>query len=712
MKKTILFCAAALAALFLLTVPAFAGGFDVLSAPEIQSLDLDTLAVTWDEPDKPGNENSPNRNGYDDLVPMDNWSCLGWYVLRVYYSDHALTAEEWPESPLKVPASLEKIGDHKLGAKDDPGGVIKTEWLTKGNGYYYFGIVAMTTGGQYLYRNTDYVECASSDIGYSVRIFHTPYVVEGVENLPKPENVRFENGQLRWSYDLQLASQVQFRMDLHPQGQEHRSGYGLYLHAQRDYENKELYVDLTGDYSKDLQPGVTYNLAIWAQSRDNTAYSDSEEVLIEDFLPVSAERLPSPQNVTIDKETLNVTWDPVDDPALMDYMLTVYFDDGTAGPKSVDYLRPQEPRASINGSVLDKGSGTYYVTVRARTNDVTQRADGLADPAAPRSQAGTEAWSALAHASLTVSDTPLPTISLTGTQWGEDSYLRWEPVEGAASYEVRLYRRASENEPYPEQFTSYTRDVPAYRLLTPNPLEAQQVAIKVRAVSANAMEYANGEWSDFSPDYAYSDAPALPGVKKKKYNKDDRTISWEPITGEDAAYVGGYVVEISFSGKDDVGNSISINPGWTVITQGNSVSLDAFSKYYADGVPSGKASYRVWAYSNDLTKRNHGSNNGGTNLPDGALQPSSPAVTVTIMDVQRENGSCSFQVDLTGTEPQDLVFAAVYQASGQLREVKVLNAGKAADGPVTFTGIADDDVIRVMLTDPDSVPLAPVTPVE
>lgn len=709
MKKITLWCVAALLTLMLLPLSAHAGGFDILSAPEIQSLDMETLAVTWDEPDKPGNENSPNRNGYDDLVPMDNWSCLGWYVLRVYYSDHALTAEEWPESPLKVPASLEKIGDHKLGAKDDPGGVIKTEWLTKGNGYYYFGIVAMTTGGQYLYRNTDYVECASSDIDYSVRIFHTPYVVEGVENLPKPENVRFENGQLRWSYDLQLASQVQFRMDLHPQGQEHRSGYGLYLHAQRDYENKELYVDLTGDYSKDLQPGVTYNLAIWAQSRDYTAYSDSEEVLIEDFLPVSAERLPSPQNVTIDKETLNVTWDPVDDPNLMDYQLTVYYDDGNTGPWSVGYAHPQVPQESINSYVLQYGSGTYYVTVRARTNDVTKKADGVADPQAPGRQAGQEAWSALAHAAITVSETPLPTISLADSAWGADSYLRWAPVEGAASYEVQVYRRASGGEPYKESYKQYT-DEPVFGLSTPTPVQEEEIAVKVRAVSANAMEYANGEWSDFSPDYAYSDAPALPGVKKKKYNKDDRTISWEPITGEDAAYVGGYVVEISFSGKDDVGNSISINPGWTVITQGDSVSLNEFSRYFTDSVPTENVSYSVWAYSSDLSKRNHSSNNGGTGLPDGALESVVTAPWVTVTDVKREDGSCSFDVNLSGDCDGARLFAAAYEASGRMRSVQVLDAAETV--PVRLTGLEKDDVIRVMLADENSKPLAPVTPVE
>ena len=195
MKKITLWCVAALLTLLLLPLSAQAGGFDVLSAPEIQSLDMETLAVVWDEPDKPGNEDSPNRNGYDDLIPMDNWSCLGWYTLRIYYADHVLTAEEWPESPLKVPESLELVSEHKLGAKENPAGIIERNWLTKGSGAYYFGIVAYTTGGRYLYRDgtdTEWVECAYSGIANEIRVFPTPYEVDHVDKLPVPENIRFE----------------------------------------------------------------------------------------------------------------------------------------------------------------------------------------------------------------------------------------------------------------------------------------------------------------------------------------------------------------------------------------------------------------------------------------------------------------------------------------------------------------------------------------
>ena len=416
--------------------------------------------------------------------------------------------------------------------------------------------------------------------------------------------------------------------------------------------------------------------------------------------------------MTIDEDSLVVSWDPVDDPNLMDYQLTVYYDDGSTGPRSVGYAHPQDSQESINSYLLQYGSGTYYVTVRARTNDVTQKADGVADPKAPGRQAGQEAWNALAHAAITVSDRPLPTVSLADSSWGADSYLRWDPVEGAASYEVQVYRRSSESEPYPEEFTSYTCDVPAYRLLTPNPLEAQQVAIKVRAVSANAAEYANGEWSDFSPDYSYSNAPKLPWFRKQ-YNENDRTISWEPITGEDAAYVGGYVVEISFNGKDKVGNSISIHPGWTVITEGNtisSVSLDAFEKYLGTYEGTGKASFSVWAYSNDLSARNHGENNSGTGLPDGALESLGAAPRVTVTDVNRGDGDCTFQVSLSGDYEGAALFAAAYESSGRLRTVRVLDAAETV--PVTLTGLEKDDVIRVMLADGSGRPLAPVTPVK
>ncbi len=63
MKRMLLCCAAALLTALLLASPALAGGFDVLSAPAIQSLDVSTMTITWHEPAKPGNEDSPNRNG-------------------------------------------------------------------------------------------------------------------------------------------------------------------------------------------------------------------------------------------------------------------------------------------------------------------------------------------------------------------------------------------------------------------------------------------------------------------------------------------------------------------------------------------------------------------------------------------------------------------------------------------------------------------------
>ncbi len=551
----------AMLTMLLQPLPAQAGGFDFLSAPEIQSMDPDTMTIIWDEPDKPGNESSPNRNGYDNTVPMDNWSCLGRYALRIYYADHALTAEEWPASPLKVPQTLELVSEQSLGAKDNPTGSINPNWLTKGNGFYYFGIVAYTTGGTYLYNtgNETQVECAYSAIEQEVRVYRTPYELKGISQLPAPGNIIFRNGQLRWSFDWELVSKVKFRMDLYTQEEGHQKGHGLFLNAQRDSTNRELYVDLTGDNAGSLEPGVTYSLALWGESRDYQAYTDSEEVDIENFLAVSGERLAAPGNIIIDENTLEVSWGPVDDPNLLDYQLNVYYSNGQTNPRSVNFKNTRETHASINSDVLDHGNGTYYVTVRARAIDVTKKANGIANPDAPGSQAGEDAWNALPHAAITVSDTPLPTISVAGSSWGTDGFLRWDPVEGASSYEVQTYRRTSAQEEFKEGSKKIITP-PVFIETTPTTPRQEEIAVRVRAISSNAAEHANGEWSDLSPVYTYSDAPVLPSLKKK-FNREDLTISWELITGEDAAYVGGYVVEIRFSETDSVGNSTSVQPG-------------------------------------------------------------------------------------------------------------------------------------------------------
>ncbi len=694
MKRMLLCCAAALLTALLLASPALAGGFDVLSAPAIQSLDVSTMTITWDEPDKPGNEDSPNRNGYDDAEPS-NWECLAYYQLRIYYADHELTDDEWSDT--SVPRALTLVSGRKLADKGLPAeGKIDPSWLTKGNGYYYFAIVAMTPGGQYLMRDDGAVLCASSEIEGTIRVFRTPYVLEGAEKLAPPSNIRLENGQLRWSYDLKLASKVRFRVDFYDEYEGHRPGTGLYLNgAQRDQDAGEMYIDLTGDYASDFEPGVTYNLAMWTQSRDVTLYADSDEVLIAGFLTVSDERLPAPQHVTVDPETVCVTWDAVDDPALKDYVVTVYYQESDEFIRAAHTLVTTDTTAPFSDSAKELGSGVYYANVYARTNDVTKKANG--ENTSPSFGAGAEVWEEMPRAEITIADEHLPAVSLDGLSWDVGGYLRWEPVEGASRYDVRILTcKAGETE-FSEERTYHVSE-PLYQIITPDSITPEAVEVQVLALTGNAARYLDSAWSEPSAPYVFTDAPQLPSLKKT-YDRALHILSWEPITGEDAAYVGGYVVELSTAG--------GARQGWMLTTTETSISIPDFNVFFPDGAPAEKLYYNVRAWSNDLSARNHGANNTTTGLPDGALTPVTPpepAARVTAEDAKLADGVCTFTARIENGDEQGLVFAAAYDESGRLLALEVLPAAPSVD--VTLTGVSADDTVRLMLADRTTAPLA------
>ncbi len=684
MKRGVLLCAAMVTALLMLALPALAGGFDGLTPPTILSFDPETLAITWDEPD----------------ADTGAWDYLGYYSLRIYYADHALTEEEWPSSELEVPVSLTFVSSQRIGAKNSPSGVVSEQWLSKGNGFYYFAISAMTTSGDYIYSNEGgevQVVMAASHIE-GVRICHTPYELAGVESLPAPTDIRYEAGVLRWKYDQELFSKAQFYYCFSSTAY---YANGSRLHSVRyDEEAGEACVDIvTGDNNWNLSPNKVYGLALWAKPTDTTQYGESEKAYAYSILRTAADRLPSPEGITFDNDDLTLRWDAVDSSCVYEYGVSVYMWDGVSDSITrIATARTADTEISLNAYALKYGAGTYYAVIRTYSGDFTVAMDGSSISIPSLSDVG--AWDEVAHGTITISDTPLPTISWENVVWGPDGYLRWESVEGAAYYEYQVYTRSSADDPYPTNVNSISCSIPAYGLSIPSTITEKVIQLKVRAVSADAKRYVNGEWSDFSPAFTYTAAPAMPGLTSKKYNKADRTITWDPVTGEDAAYLGGYVVELCLYRDSSLGRM-----GWTILTQNTSISIDEFADFFTDVEPGTRVVYSVWAYSSDLTARNHGSNSTGTFLPEGVMPQASPAPSVEIAHFQYTDGGCSFTVCVYGAGDQDRVFVAVYEADGRLRNVRTFTAREST--VIFFPDVTADNVIKVMLTDPGFIPLVP-----
>ncbi len=685
MKRGILLCAAVVTALLMLALPALAGGFDGLTPPTILSFDPETLAITWDEPD----------------ADTGAWDYLGYYSLRIYYADHALTEEEWPSSELEVPVSLTFVSSQRIGAKNSPSGVVSEQWLSKGNGFYYFAISAMTTSGDYIYSNEGgevQVVMAASHIE-GVRICHTPYELAGVESLPAPTDIRFEDGVLRWTYDKEAFSSARFKYTFARSGTTSGSQSTMVSVRYND-ETGEAEVDLVnGDNLWNLSANTTYNLTLWAVSKDTTKYGDSEKTTVYRILTTAADRLPLPQNITFDNDDLTLRWDAVDG-AVGSYQASVYMYDGVSDKMTyVGRADTADTEISLNAYALQYGAGTYYAVLKVYSSDLTLALDSEFTPYPGLSTL--EGWDEAPHGAITISDTPLPTISWENVVWGPDSHLRWAELEGAAYYEYEIYYRDSADAPYPERPATGRCYTPAYGLIISEKPQEKLVQLKVRAVSADAKRYVNGEWSDFSPTFTFTAAPTMPSLTNKKYNRGDRTITWDPVTGEDAAYLGGYVVKMDLS----TGDYASDHRGWTILTQNTSISIDEFADFFTDVEPGTRVVYSVWAYSSDLTARNHGSNSTGTFLPEGVMPQASPAPSVEIAHFQYTDGGCSFTVCVYGAGDQDRVFVAVYEADGRLRNVRTFTAREST--VIFFPDVTADNVIKAMLTDPGFIPLVP-----
>ncbi len=150
-----------------------------------------------------------------------------------------------------------------------------------------------------------------------------------------------------------------------------------------------------------------------------------------------------------------------------------------------------------------------------------------------------------------------------------------------------------------------------------------------------------------------------------------------------------------------------------MITEGNTVSsvpLSAFAKYLGSYESAGSAAFNVWAYSSDLAARNNGKNNSSTRLPEGVLNALESTPRLTLSDITRKDGRCSFLVSISGNCDGARLFTVVYKSSGMMRRVQVLDAEQTV--PVTLTGLGQNDRISVILVDENARPLTSVTPVE
>ncbi len=77
--------------------------------------------------------------------------------------------------------------------------------------------------------------------------------------------------------------------------------------------------------------------------------------------------------------------------------------------------------------------------------------------------------------------------------------------------------------------------------------------------------------------------------------------------------------------------------------------------------------------------------------------------TVTVADVNRADGVCTFKANVEHGDEKGFVIAAVYDENGRLRKVETMPAGKKA--AFKLEDVAETDVVKLMVTDRAGAPL-------
>ena len=150
-----------------MTIAVFAS-VDPLQGPRITSFDEDTLTLTWTEPDNP---DSPDfQQSWTLMDGKHNSDYLGWYVVRIYYAAEPVELED--RVYFSAPEGLEFVASRRIGERGDPQGTLESGDFSRGEGYYYFTIQAMTTQGELVpWEGHEGFVCAASEHYY----FYGPY---------------------------------------------------------------------------------------------------------------------------------------------------------------------------------------------------------------------------------------------------------------------------------------------------------------------------------------------------------------------------------------------------------------------------------------------------------------------------------------------------------------------------------------------------------